>query len=177
MITYKIMNIDNIRRTMYIRYSKPDYDDFFVQWAYEPPLSDAEAHKICVDGVDEAIHHWELQDTAEPFSLSTSDTGIIKNKVFDETPDYSTLTQTLEEVRTETEDTIRISFNVVPLSEEEAGMSIRQQRDDMLFQTDIHALADRDISDEMVAFRQALRDITDQDGFPFAVIWPVKPID
>jgi len=48
----------------------------------------------------------------------------------------------------------------------------RQQR---LEETDVYALGDRSISDEMRAYRQALRDITEQEGFPDNVVWPTKP--
>ncbi|NCB78622.1 MAG: hypothetical protein EOM41_01220 [Bacilli bacterium] len=27
------------------------------------------------------------------------------------------------------------------------------------------------------AYRQALRDVTDQDGFPTEIAWPVNPMD
>jgi hypothetical protein len=33
------------------------------------------------------------------------------------------------------------------------------------------------ISGEMAVYRQALRDITTQDGFPYDVVWPEKPPD
>ena len=36
-------------------------------------------------------------------------------------------------------------------------------------------LTDVVMSSEMATYRQALRDITDQVGFPNTVVWPVKP--
>lgn len=52
---------------------------------------------------------------------------------------------------------------------------IRSQRDLLLAETDWTALSDVVMSPEMAAYRQALRDITDQVGFPNTVVWPVKP--
>ena len=56
-----------------------------------------------------------------------------------------------------------------------AASSIRATRDDLLKETDWMALSDVTLSAEMSAYRQALRDITAQEGFPNEVIWPVKP--
>jgi len=51
---------------------------------------------------------------------------------------------------------------------------VRSQRDSLLQQSDVYALADR-ITDEWTAYRQALRDIPAQAGFPASVTWPTKP--
>jgi len=51
---------------------------------------------------------------------------------------------------------------------------VRNQRDSLLQQSDVYALADR-ITDEWTAYRQALRDIPSQAGFPVSVTWPTKP--
>jgi len=51
---------------------------------------------------------------------------------------------------------------------------VRNQRDSLLQQSDVYALADR-ITDAWTTYRQALRDIPSQAGFPFSVTWPTKP--
>lgn len=56
-----------------------------------------------------------------------------------------------------------------------AASSIRATRDALLKETDWMALSDVTLSAEMSAYRQALRDVTAQEGFPNEVIWPVKP--
>ncbi len=58
---------------------------------------------------------------------------------------------------------------------EDASRNVRGQRDAFLQQTDWMALSDNIMSDGMKAYRQALRDITSQVGFPYNVNWPVKP--
>jgi hypothetical protein len=51
---------------------------------------------------------------------------------------------------------------------------VRAQRDALLAASDQMALADR-ITDEWRTYRQALRDLPAQSGFPTNVTWPVEP--
>jgi len=53
--------------------------------------------------------------------------------------------------------------------------SIRAERNQLLANTDWMALSDVIMSAEMAAYRQALRDITTQEGFPHNVVWPDTP--
>ena len=50
----------------------------------------------------------------------------------------------------------------------------RQERNRLLAETDWWAVSDRTMTAEQTAYRQALRDITAQAGFP-DVTWPTKP--
>lgn len=56
---------------------------------------------------------------------------------------------------------------------------IRLMRDELLSKTDYTIMPDYPVSDadrELIsAYRQALRDITSQEGFPNNVMWPEKP--
>lgn len=51
----------------------------------------------------------------------------------------------------------------------------RATRDDLLKATDHYGLSDVTMSDAMTAYRQALRDVPQQEGFPQEVTWPEKP--
>ena len=62
--------------------------------------------------------------------------------------------------------------------------AMRRVRDELLAKTDFYALSDVTMSDEMSAYRQALRDITTHENWPYLVgvdedgnggDWPVKP--
>ena len=53
--------------------------------------------------------------------------------------------------------------------------SLRAERDRLLGETDVFALADRTISDEMRAYRQALRDLPANTSDPANPTWPTKP--
>jgi len=55
----------------------------------------------------------------------------------------------------------------------------RVERDVLLSETDWTQLADAPLTDEQktawTEYRQALRDVPQQDGFPLSVAWPVAP--
>ena len=53
--------------------------------------------------------------------------------------------------------------------------SLREERNQMLAETDWWVLPDRTATDEQTAYRQALRDITDTYSSLDTVVWPTKP--
>lgn len=67
------------------------------------------------------------------------------------------------------------NWTVSNIDEARAKANVREERDRLLADTDHHALSDQTLSTEMSTYRQALRDITSQSGFPFSVTWPTKP--
>ena len=64
-----------------------------------------------------------------------------------------------------------LGWTLQALSADEA----RALRDSLLAATDWTANSDVTMSDDMRAYRQALRDVPAQAGFPDNVTWPVKP--
>ena len=52
---------------------------------------------------------------------------------------------------------------------------VRNERNRLIQQSDWMANSDVTMSDEWRTYRQALRDITAQVGFPNDVIWPTEP--
>ena len=57
----------------------------------------------------------------------------------------------------------------------DAAASVRTQRDAKLAETDWTGMSDVTMAAEMATYRQALRDITAQDGFPNEIDWPIEP--
>lgn len=62
------------------------------------------------------------------------------------------------------------------------SVKIRETRNELLEKTDWIIISSYEkghdpqiVYPEWVSYRQALRDITLQDGFPHSVVWPVKP--
>lgn len=55
------------------------------------------------------------------------------------------------------------------------GYEVRAQRNALLAATDVYAYSDRTMSDAMATYRQSLRDVPEQSGFPYDVVWPVNP--
>jgi len=70
-----------------------------------------------------------------------------------------------------TEEYVATSLVVTPVTE---GLA-RSKRDGLIASTDWCANSDVIMSDGMTTYRQALRDITDQSGFPTNITWPTKP--
>ena len=55
-----------------------------------------------------------------------------------------------------------------------SATQVRAQREKLLAASDSMALADR-ITDEWRTYRQSLRDVPAQSGFPTNVTWPTEP--
>tara|TARA_E500000318_G_scaffold70784_1_gene65608 strand:+ start:2240 stop:2737 length:498 start_codon:yes stop_codon:yes gene_type:complete len=53
--------------------------------------------------------------------------------------------------------------------------SERAKRDELLKETDHYGLSDVTMSAEMTTYRQALRDVPQQTGFPQTITWPEAP--
>lgn len=73
-------------------------------------------------------------------------------------------------------------FQIKPIplkTEEELAKMVRIQRDGLIAETDYLVLPDYPLDEkklvEVKIYRQALRDIPKQSGFPQTVEWPVKP--
>ena len=60
-------------------------------------------------------------------------------------------------------------------ADDRAADAVRRERNALIAETDWWATSDRTMTAEQAAYRQALRDITAQAGFPHEVVWPVKP--
>ena len=57
----------------------------------------------------------------------------------------------------------------------QAAVGARQTRNAKLSESDWHGLSDNVMSEEMATYRQLLRDIPAQAGFPNEVTWPDSP--
>lgn len=95
-----------------------------------------------------------------------------------EPPTYDSLTeQCLENTPVFNADKWVQRWVVVKRSLVEASANTRAQRDSLLAQSDWTQLPDAPTNSKAAwaTYRQALRDITVQSGFPFQVVWPAKP--
>ena len=92
-------------------------------------------------------------------------------------PQFDSLVQSLVAHAAPTEDAGQwvLGYDVVQKPQDMAGDNIRRERNRLLSETDWMALSDSTMSAEWATYRQALRDITTQEGFPYAVEWPTKP--
>lgn len=62
---------------------------------------------------------------------------------------------------------------------ERKAQEVRIERNRLLQETDWVVIRSAEVNDSVssswIAYRQALRDITAQEGFPHTITWPVKP--
>jgi hypothetical protein len=68
-------------------------------------------------------------------------------------------------------------FKKPPIDLEALAVSIRAERDKKLAETDWTQASDipQATKEKWAAYRQALRDIPQQEGFPATVVWPTQP--
>ena len=61
----------------------------------------------------------------------------------------------------------------------EVASEAREKRNQLIAETDYMAMPDYPLDEErkaaVLAYRQALRDVPEQEGFPRQIDWPVKP--
>ena len=69
-------------------------------------------------------------------------------------------------------------YTPITFSEEQQASASRTYRDSLIAATDWTQLPDVPValSTKWAVYRQALRDITAQPGFPATIIWPEKPL-
>ena len=68
------------------------------------------------------------------------------------------------------------NYAVEVIPDEEVAGQVRAERNDLLSASDWTQVADAPVDQAAWAtYRQALRDITTQTGFPWTVTWPVAP--
>ena len=54
-------------------------------------------------------------------------------------------------------------------------VDIKKYRTELLAETDWWAVQDRTMTQAEKDYRQALRDVPAQEGFPTNIVWPTKP--
>lgn len=85
----------------------------------------------------------------------------------------------IEYLRSNTLGVLRQRYDtaVTTGNEEEAAEAAREYRNHLLSDCDNMLVPDRPNVDVIAwkLYRQALRDVPEQDGFPLSIVWPVKP--
>lgn len=96
---------------------------------------------------------------------------------------HDSITQKLVSCNPYIEDDQVFTVEVVQKSQEDldadiqnAANQIREKRNQLLISSDWTQVTDAPVNKEFWAtYRQELRDITTQEGFPFTVTWPIIP--
>lgn len=66
-------------------------------------------------------------------------------------------------------------WTVIELPAEQASANVRAQRNKRLAETDWTQLSDSTNAATWTDYRQALRDVPSQTGFPYEITWPTPP--
>lgn len=138
-----------------------------------------------VDGVIEkypyTFHNLKIDNPNVSFPANYSDpNGLASYDVYVVTetsePDYDRFTQTVNEIDPVLQEGEWVqTYEVIDLPLSDVELIVRRHRNALLRSTDYRALSDNNISQEWIDYRQALRDITAQEGFPYSVEWPIEP--
>lgn len=95
--------------------------------------------------------------------------------ILDNVQTYIDAKERRERVEQEREEAERVAN----MTDEEVAEHVRSERDGKIAETDYLAMPDYPLSDEdkaaVMAYRQALRDVPTQEGFPREVVWPEIP--
>ena len=67
------------------------------------------------------------------------------------------------------------TFSDPPKTKQQLLDEIRVKRDQLLSETDVYALSDRNLTDEMKKYRQDLRDLPASNSDPSKIVFPTKP--
>ena len=113
-------------------------------------------------GVTEWVLRGEPTNEAEFATMFSKVTGADANGTAIESKDHGIVWADVEAKRVELEA-------AQPLKE------LRAERDRLIAETDWWASADLTMTPEQIAYRQALRDITETYSSLEDVVWPVKP--
>lgn len=73
----------------------------------------------------------------------------------------------------------QVTYSAVELPRAVAEQNVRDKRNTLLAETDWVSIAayeqNQPVSSAWQNYRQSLRDLTKQQGFPYVIVWPTKP--
>lgn len=152
--SYEIVTLEPRHKFMSVRYYAEGKDDYFRN--FNPEVFTDEALKEIIEKFFYIVKkHWEFQDSVDSSSLTLA-SGSTNTASFDE----EAYLASIEAPRND-----RILFS-------------RLERNALLMETDHMMFSDTpDPSQAWLDYRQALRDVPQQDGFPDNIVWPIKPTE
>lgn len=176
MVRYEVLRVDVDMQSMQIKYSMDGLPDYYTRVSFPTPYTEESLHDLAKKQAMQAQMYWD-KFLANPPLILNNPGGVTKPTYVEEAEGFDPGQNKLVEETIEEEDKIVIKYNIEPLTPFEKAVAIRHKRDALLQQTDNFALADRPMTEEMKNYRQALRDITDQEGFPEDIYWPILPLE
>ena len=182
--SYEILKAEPRHKYLSVRYYAEGQDDFFKNFNPEDWSSELNIKALIEQFAPLVIQHWSYQQASpntspvEPGTIYTAESELPNVVVYpDEAdpPEYDWVTQWIELNETPDANNV-LQWIINEYDNNEKIFNIRRKRDGLLRETDFYALSDTvEMDPAMATYRQALRDITDQSGFPDNVTWPTKP--
>jgi hypothetical protein len=176
MITYTIEKVDLINKQVLVKYQNEGHNDWYRKMGLPDSFDDDYLHALAEKNASVAAKWWKKTKGVVDNYVVAEPTKTIKEIVLSDEPDFDPQVSDLTWEWTEDATTKYKKFTVTEKSPEDMAFQIRERRNQEIGITDIFALSDRTMSDEMKAYRKALRDITKQETFPNSVVWPIYPI-
>jgi hypothetical protein len=174
--TYEILDfvpVDSRARVVFEKEGSLPYYKLFMLASFDPE----EIKQQIEDYAPLVFNHWDKADVAPAISPVTGKQSATFKKqkeilIEDPEPISDPITEMNVEVVKETEDAIVYTYPVETRPTEDQAAVARSMRNYELGKTDFHALSDRVMSPEVREYRQALRDVPKQPGFPKNIKWP-----
>ena len=175
---YEITRLDPKHEYVQVKYSSDGRDDFY--YANQMSEFTPEAiEKFIETGGGKAVDFWKRvsnhPETVDiPLSGTKESTGF-SVPTFAEVPHYNQFTHYAVHSEEPDENNV-FQWEIKEKTQAAKERDIRFYRDELLSKTDWMVLSDSpEPSQEWLDYRQALRDIPSQTGFPDNVIWPEEP--
>ena len=192
--TFEIKKLSPKQEFMTVVYRSDGYPDYTRN--FNPKQFDeASIASIIEGGAQAVVEFWERwSEHPENVQVSMTGSGTFSPvvpvevpanhmPVPEDEPEFDVLTQRIQLKKIEDPAQETVGWDIIELTAEERvevfetiSFTARQQRNFLLAETDYFLLSDTpEPTQEILAYRQALRDITSQDGFPANISWPTKP--
>lgn len=182
--SYEILKSEPQHKYLSVRYYAEGRDSYFRNFNPEDWSSEAAIKSLIEEYAPLVIQHWEYQQSAPTetpvaagttYTANTNSPNLLVYPNTAEPPAYDPITQWIE-VREEPDENNILQWDINQYGTEELLFNVRRVRDALLRETDYAVLSDTTAaSSEMLAYRQALRDIPQQASFPTSITWPTKP--
>ena len=195
-VYFEITEADPTREYLQVRYTNDDGQEYWrnslpMDWSPEGIQREVESYAPYIvaywnrirgrEAMNMAVYQMSGEFEAEEQRIWVGEDPA--DPVIAEEPEYDPFTQRIEQEDHEYGDP-EIKWKIVQLDPDEVMIfeqgacdSIRNQRNYYLQQTDFIHMPDAKVenAEEWMEYRQALRDIPQQDNFPRDVVWPQEP--
>ena len=128
--------------------------------------------ELDMSGVPAEVHAVQWNGTEGEIEYVSND---VPNEYITALPSWVDAPIAARQVKIDEEAAAQAAAEAYAASDEGKAVAVRAERDALIAETDWWASSDLVMSPAQRNYRQALRDITSQAGFPQSITWPVKP--